>query len=115
MTSPPPLLSRFLNLHQEGLPQGSLLPHMPHTGTYHNHIGLGVHIPGLARNPRTSFRDKGGGEFAHGGPFPTAVSAWGTLHSGKEVFAVSDRLGPSSIDAPAAGHPQLAYGITGAY
>ena len=64
----PPLLSAFLDPHQEGLPQGSLLLPMLRTGMYLNLIGLGVPIPGLARNPRTSFRDRGGGSLAMVGP-----------------------------------------------
>ena len=66
---PPPLLSGFLDVHQEGLPQGSLLPPIPRTGTYLNlTVGLGVPIPSLARNPRTSFRGRGGGSLAMVGP-----------------------------------------------
>ena len=57
--SPPP--SGYLDLHQEGLPQGSLLHHMLLAGMYLNVIGLGVPIPGLARNPHTNFRTGVGG------------------------------------------------------
>ena len=49
-------------------PPGLPSPPMPRTGTYHNLIRLGVPIPGLARNPCSSFRDRGGGSLAMVGP-----------------------------------------------